>query len=112
MRTILLATVMLAAGVSPAAAQSTCRANRLGTVTCPAPPPEPRPILEADTQALDRVRRAAEADAERPALIPSWRVDRLGVTRTGPGEVGGAGAFCRRRLARQPSLPLSLTPAG
>ena len=84
----------LLAATSPAAAQTVCRPNALGTVTCPAPPPEPRPILRANTQALDRVRRSAAAAEQAPGLIPAWRSNRLGITPTAPGEIDGA-SHCR-----------------
>jgi hypothetical protein len=90
----LAALVALTIAALPAAAQPVCRANRLGGVSCPAPRPEPRPILEADTQALDRVRREIERQPD-PVFIPSWRANRLGTTPLGPGERGRAGPGCR-----------------
>jgi hypothetical protein len=91
--TLLLALLLVVAG-PPALAQRVCRANVLGGVTCPAPRPEPRPVLEAQTQALDRVRRRATREAEEDVFIPSWRVDRLGSTPLRPGE-RGLGVGCR-----------------
>jgi hypothetical protein len=64
-----------------AVAQAVCRPTSLGTVRCPVPPPEPRPILEAETQALDNVRREAERDEEPGTFVPARNTDRLGSTR-------------------------------
>jgi hypothetical protein len=49
-------------------------------------PPRPRPILEADTQALDRVRRRPGPEGPPRVFVPARQTDRLGgATRLDPG---------------------------
>jgi hypothetical protein len=79
------------AGGWPVAAQGTCRANNLGTVTCPAPPPEPRPVLRARTQAIDNVRQRPGLGDAAPTVVPGWRTNSFGDTRV----PRGAGGNCR-----------------
>jgi len=86
--------VMIGAAVAtavPAAAADVCRANTLGTVNCPAPPPKARPIYRAPVQALDRV-RARDRQPETETFIPAYRTNRLGgIVIDG----GGAAGRCR-----------------
>ena len=91
---LLIAAALLAAGAAAAAAQGVCRPDKLGTVTCPVPPPRPRPPYLADTQAIDRVRRRTPAQSDLPVFIPSWRTNRLGTTPLTGGETG-IGGPCR-----------------
>jgi hypothetical protein len=67
------------------AAQVVCRPSMLGTIVCPAPPPKPRPILQADTQALDRVRRRPAPGDDAPVFVPARQIDRLGSTQLPAG---------------------------
>jgi hypothetical protein len=84
---VLLLGVTLVAAAAPASAQTTCRPNNLGTVSCPVAPPKPRPFLEADTQAIDRVRRAAKPASAAPVFVPARRTNRLGgATQLAPGD--------------------------
>jgi hypothetical protein len=77
----------LLAVAAPVAAQTTCRPNNLGTVSCPVGPPKPRPVLEADTQALDRVRREPGVVSKAPVFVPARRTNRLGgATELAPGD--------------------------
>src|SRR4051812_9349259 len=84
---VLVAVALTAAG--PAAADTVCRANELGTVRCPDPGlrPMPRPIYRQPVQGLDRVRAKPEIDNPNPDFIGSQDLNRLGDVLTG-GSVG------------------------
>jgi hypothetical protein len=77
----LLALTLVLVPDAPAGAQTTCRASALGSVVCPVKAPPPRQPYQADTQALDRVRREATPPAGPPVLVPARRTNRLGSTR-------------------------------
>lgn len=65
----------------PVAADALCRATALGSVACPVARPEPRPYPGPDTQALDRVRRAAPPADVAPVFVPARQTSTLGRTR-------------------------------
>ncbi len=65
-------------GPGPAAADTLCRPDTLGSVICPVAPPPPRPIYRRPVQALDRVAAEPPARNPAPAFVPAREVDRLG----------------------------------
>ena len=66
------------AGPGPAAADTLCRPDTLGSVLCPVAPPPPRPIYRRPVQALDRVAAEPPARNPAPAFVPARETERLG----------------------------------
>ncbi len=73
------------------AADVVCRPNTLGSVSCPAARPLPRPPARASVQALDRV-LAEGQEPKGPQFIPARRTNRLGGITI---EQGGSAGRCR-----------------
>lgn len=90
--TLALLASMLAAA-SPGAAQTLCRTDALGSVSCRATPAE-RWTPFADGRGLTGVQRRPEPEA--PVLVPSWRTDAFGNTRLRPDEAPKPAQRCRR----------------
>jgi hypothetical protein len=76
------ASVIVAAliGAAPAPADTVCRPNVLGTVSCPIARPMPRPPFRHPVGALDRVRAEPEVKDPGPVFIPARRTNILGTT--------------------------------
>ena len=86
-RTARIAVLAVSLALAPlAAADTVCRPNDLGSVRCPVPPPPPRPLLRADTQAIDRVRQKPAPELKAPVFVPARRTNRLGSTQVDPAE--------------------------
>ena len=87
-----LALVLACALALPAAgADTACRGTTLGSQRCSGGPlrPEPRPVIRADTHALDRVRDKPEQAADPTTFVPAVRRKRLGTTIIdAPGPIG------------------------
>jgi hypothetical protein len=83
MRTLHVLAAAIAVGLAGpvAVADTVCRPTTLDTLRCtgPAVRPEPRPIYRSEVQALDRVRRADDADDR---FVPARETNRLGGTIT------------------------------
>lgn len=88
---VILAAALAAA--SPAMAQTVCRPNALGSVSCSGTPAE-RWTPFADGRGLAGVQRRPEP--EPPVLVPRSRTDAFGNTRLEPSEAPEPAQRCRR----------------
>lgn len=91
-RLVTAATLLLLLAAPPAVgADVACHATTLGSQRCSGGPlrPEPRPVIRADTQALERVRDKPERQLSPTTFVPAGRRSRLGTTIIdAPGPIG------------------------
>lgn len=88
-RAVLALCLLLLAPLAAGAADSVCRPDALGTVSCPdGPRPKPRPVYQSRVQALERVMDKAAARESRDTFVPSRETRTLGGTILNRGLVG------------------------
>ena len=90
-RLLASATLFFLATLPSAGADVACQPTTLGSQRCSGGPvrPEPRPVIRADTQALERVRDRHGQEAAPTTFVPAGRRSRLGTTIIdAPGPIG------------------------
>jgi hypothetical protein len=90
-RPLALALLLGLAAVPAYGADTACRATTLGSQRCSGGPlrPEPRPVIRADTSALERMQDKPVQETDPTTFVPAGRQGRLGTTIIdAPGPIG------------------------